>query len=61
MSKNKELIKGSLIDKRKAKAKTSVDFISQEVVKRVNDFHKGFSEYSVTPLHKLEALANTSV
>jgi len=45
MSKNKELIKGSLIDKRKAKAKTSVDFISQEVVKRVNDFHKGFSEY----------------
>lgn len=52
-----ELIKANLIDKMKDKPKTSVDFISQEVVKKANDFHKSFSEYSVTPLHKLEALA----
>lgn len=57
MSRNIELIKANLIDNRKGKPKTSVDFISEEVVKKVNDFHKGFSEYSVTPLHKLDALA----
>lgn len=57
MSNTNALIKANLIDTRNDKPKCSVDFISQEEIKKVNDFHKGFSEYSVTPLRKLDALA----
>ncbi|NLN14199.1 MAG: diaminopropionate ammonia-lyase [Tissierellia bacterium] len=53
----KNNIKANLLDSRKVKPKASVDFISKDVVKKVNEFHKGFSEYEVTPLHKLDALA----
>lgn len=37
--------------------KADTDFISDEVIGKVRDFHKSFSEYSVTPLHKLDNLA----
>lgn len=37
--------------------KADTDFISDEVIRKVRDFHKSFSEYSVTPLHKLDNLA----
>jgi len=57
MSDYKELIKANLNNKWDNKPKVNVDFISQEAVKKVNNFHKTFSEYSVTPLHKLDALA----
>lgn len=56
MSSGNKLIKANLVA-RSDKANISVDFISEEVVKKVNDFHKGFSEYSITPLHKLDNLA----
>ncbi|QZY54820.1 diaminopropionate ammonia-lyase [Crassaminicella profunda] len=39
------------------KEKASVDFISQEVIKKVRAFHKSFPQYKVTPLHKLDKLA----
>ena len=51
------MLKLNLIDTRSIKSRSSVDFISQETIKKVNDFHKGFREYSVTPLHKLNNLA----
>lgn len=56
MSSSNNLIKANLVA-RSDKANISVGFISEEVVKKVNDFHKGFSEYSITPLHKLNNLA----
>jgi len=57
MKNNKELIKANLFERRRDKPQARVDFISQEVIKKVNDFHRKFSEYSVTPLHRLDALA----
>jgi len=57
MSNNCELIKANIVDKRSSGPKSKVDFISQEVVTKVNGFHQSFSEYSATPLHKLDALA----
>ena len=56
MSSSNNLIKANLVA-RSDKANISVGFISEEVVKKVNDFHKGFSEYLITPLHKLDNLA----
>lgn len=58
MSGKHELIKANLVNVRNNNSKTSVDFISEEIIKKVNGFHKGFDEYSVTPLHNLEGLAN---
>jgi len=57
MSNSKELIKANLINSKNDKQNISVEFISEQVVKKVNNFHKGFSEYSITPLHKLDVLA----
>jgi len=37
--------------------KTSTDFISENVVKEVRNFHKSFPQYTVTPLHALDNLA----
>ncbi|MDR7869714.1 MAG: diaminopropionate ammonia-lyase [Tissierellaceae bacterium] len=53
-----ELIKANLVSVRNDNPKASVSFISEETIKKVNEFHKGFDEYSVTPLHNLEGLAN---
>ena len=54
---NKELIRYNLRDVRNKGPKASVNFISEDIVKKVNKFHKSFDEYSVTPLHNLERLA----
>lgn len=37
--------------------KASVEFINSEVVEKVRNFHKSFSEYRVTPLHSLDQLS----
>ncbi|MBM7870267.1 diaminopropionate ammonia-lyase [Clostridium pascui] len=37
--------------------KANIDFISDEEIKKAKSFHESFSEYSVTPLHKLDNLA----
>lgn len=52
-----ELIKANLVDVRNDSEKVSTDFISEDIVKKVNEFHRSFDEYSVTPLHNLEKLA----
>lgn len=39
--------------------KTSVDFIGTEVTTKVRAFHKSFPQYQLTPLHSLEALAES--
>ncbi|NLY86910.1 MAG: diaminopropionate ammonia-lyase [Tissierellia bacterium] len=57
MPNNKDLIKANFNNSRNDKQNISVDFISEEVVEKVNNFHKGFSEYSITPLQKLDVLA----
>lgn len=56
----KELIKSHLVKsvREPAKSKVNVDYISDKEIEKVREFHKSFSEYSVTPLHKLENLAN---
>ncbi len=56
---NNELIKMNLGKgvRDKDKSKTNVDYISDSVIEKVRNFHKGFEEYAVTPLHKLENLA----
>ena len=41
----------------KSKLKVKADYISDEKVKEIKKFHKSFGEYAVTPLHKLENLA----
>lgn len=58
MSNKDEFIKANLTDVRNNETKASVDFISDSTIKKVNEFHKSFDEYSVTPLHNLEGLAN---
>ena len=58
MSNKHNLIKANLVNTRNDGPKASVDFISEVTIKKVNEFHKGFDEYSVTPLHNLEGLAN---
>lgn len=55
---NKEFIKANLLDVRNEGPKASVNFVSEGEIEKVNQFHRGFGEYSVTPLHKLEGLAN---
>lgn len=57
MPNNKDLIKANFNNSRNDKQNISVDFISEEVVEKANNFHKGFSEYSITPLQKLDVLA----
>ncbi|BDR65801.1 PLP-dependent lyase/thiolase [Clostridium tetani] len=37
--------------------KINTDFISDEVINKVRNFHRSFPEYEVTPLHKLDNLA----
>lgn len=55
----RELIKSHLVDVRNNKEKkTDVEYMSENVIKGVRNFHKSFDEYSVTPLHKLENLSN---
>jgi len=55
---SKELINYNLVNEKKKKdKKVDIDYISKEAIKDVREFHKGFKEYSVTPLHKLENLA----
>ena len=51
------LIRANLVDVRNDSEKVSTDFISEDIVKKVNEFHRSFDEYSVTPLHNLEKLA----
>ncbi|MDQ9821797.1 hypothetical protein RFZ44_00195, partial [Acinetobacter sp. 163] len=34
-----------------------LDLMSEENVKKANEFHKSFPQYNVTPLQKLSALA----
>lgn len=53
-----ELIKANLVNVRNDEPKVSVDYISVDTIKKVNGFHKSFDEYSITPLHNLEGLAN---
>lgn len=58
MTNKQEFISANLVNVRNSNPKVSVDYISEDTIKKVNQFHKGFDEYSVTPLHSLEALAN---
>ncbi len=52
------LIRFNLVDVRNDnRSKVDIDYISENTIKKVRQFHKGFDEYSVTPLHKLENLA----
>lgn len=39
------------------KIKTSIDFINEEEIAKIRNFHKSFAEYKVTPLHSLNKLA----
>lgn len=50
-------IRVKLTNVRNKNSKTNIDYISEDVIKGVREFHKSFDEYSVTPLHKLENLA----
>ena len=58
MTSKQGLIRANLVNVRNNNPKASVGFISETTIKKVNEFHKGFDEYSVTPLHNLEGLAN---
>ena len=58
MTNKQELIRANLVNVRNDDSKSSVDYVSVDIIKKVREFHKGFDEYSVTPLHKLEGLAN---
>jgi diaminopropionate ammonia-lyase len=58
MANKQELIRANLVNVRNDNPKVSVDYISEDTIKKVNDFHKSFDEYSVTPLHNLGGLAN---
>ena len=58
MTNKNELIKlYSTKSVRDIKSKTDVDYLSEKQIEKVRNFHKSFDEYSVTPLHKLENLA----
>ncbi len=58
MTNKNELIKlYSTKSVRDIKSKTDVDYLSEKKIEKVRNFHKSFDEYSVTPLHKLENLA----
>ncbi len=59
MTSKQEYIKANLTNVRNENPKVSVDFISEATIKKVNEFHKSFDEYTVTPLHNLEGLANS--
>lgn len=54
-----EVIKYVLNDKARegVSQKANIDFISDKAISKVRSFHKGFPEYEVTPLHKLNNLA----
>lgn len=54
----KDLIKAKLVEVRREGPKTELDFISKEKIKEVRNFHQKFEEYSVTPLHRLDSLAD---
>ena len=58
MTNKQELIRANLVNVRNKDIKASVDYVSVDTIKKVREFHKGFDEYSVTPLHKLEGLAS---
>lgn len=59
MTIKKEIIRFNLVDTREDNVtRSDVDYISEKTIGAVRNFHKGFSEYTVTPLHKLENLAN---
>lgn len=45
------------VARNKEAEKTSTEFISAEVVKKVRNFHKSFPQYEVTPLQRLNKLA----
>lgn len=57
---DKDLIKSYLVKEVRdtTKSKVNVDSTSSEEIAKVREFHKSFGEYSVTPLRKLENLAN---
>lgn len=57
MSDKKEFIRGSFNSTRKDRPKANVDFITVDIIKKVNKFHRGFDEYLETPLHNLMNLA----
>lgn len=57
MTNTKEIIKANIIDVRNNQPKVNADYISVDTIMKVNKFHKGFQEYSVTPLHNLKRLA----
>ncbi len=58
MTNKQNLIRFNLVDVRNSNgSKVNVDYISEKTIKKVREFHKGFDEYSVTPLHKLGNLA----
>lgn len=55
----KNLIKYNLVDTRSdKKEKTNVDYMSEDIIKGVRNFHKNFEEYSLTPLYELKNLSN---
>lgn len=59
MSKKDNSIKNIINEKSRdfLSNKTNIDFISEEVIGKVREFHKSFPEYKVTPLHSLDNLA----
>ena len=58
MTGKKELIKSYLTNVRNNKVKSDVNYMSEDAINGVRNFHKSFDEYSITPLHKLENLSN---
>src|SRR5699024_7359386 len=54
MTNKQEIIKSNLVRTRDNGNKANVDYVSEESIKNVREFHKSFGEYSVTPLHKLD-------
>lgn len=54
----KSIIKSYMVDNRSIGCKkVSVDYMSEELIKGVRNFHESFDEYSITPLNELKNLS----
>ena len=54
----KQKIKWAINGMLDKKERVSTDFLSQQEIKKVKEFHESFPEYDTTPLRKLGKLAN---
>ncbi|HHV38623.1 MAG TPA: diaminopropionate ammonia-lyase [Tepidimicrobium sp.] len=58
MYKNQNLIEYHLVDVRNNKEpKVDINYLSEKEIEKIRNFHKSFSQYTETPLHRLDNLA----